>query len=410
MNKKKKKSEFLNLSVLEGENKSFAKEIINKKKQILIFRITIASLMFIFIFSMLFLPVFQSKVKLVSEYDNDTDDVRWEKTYRYSVISILYQGLPYFIDEMKSGIQNNDDNLPEMIGVNGETLSIKSDELVKQDVENRRKEQKSSYAKRKNTTTWISFLNRKINNELYELEKSGKLSDSFKKEYADESMDKQNQLMTIFLPEIEAGNIIGLNRFIENIFTTISEEQFNQLMQDYLVGDYSYDPENINQMCQYSSIEYFDILDFYYVSNTVSGLYIYWEECWAVALLDIAFGILLVLFLIVDFFYFIPLIVSLIKIWVSKEITTLNLLNRTYKMFPIFLLLVYPILALLFKCAKVFQAFQIQFWFSGYSFFGIIDILCAIAILVISIMHNKLLKQMKREIDQNINHFVSDTQ
>lgn len=405
---KKKKNEFLNLSVLEGENQSFAKEVINKKKNILIFRITIASLLFIFILSMLFLPVFQTKVKLVSEYD--TDNVKWEKTYRYSLMSSFYQGISYFIDGVKR-VQNNGDNLPEMIEVSESNnkfngLVIKSDELVKQDVERRRTEQNSSYAKRKNTVTWITFLNKKIEENIAGL----KMNDDLKKEYANKEMDKQNQLMTIFLPEIEAGNIIGLNQFIDEISTTVSEEKFNLLMNNYLVGDYTYDEKNIEQMCELKNS--FGILDFYYLPSYSTSSYTYWEECFGLlCLLDVASGAVLVLFLILLIFYLIPLIVSLIKIWSSKEITTLKLMHRGYKVGPIVTVLIYPIVFLLSTTSTTTElSFLVKFWFSGYSFFGIIAILCAIGLLVVCIIHNKVLKQMKREIDEKINHFVNDNQ
>lgn len=418
---KKKKNEFLNLSVLEGENQSFAKEVINKKKNILIFRITIASLLFIFILSMLFLPAFQTKAKLVSEYD--TDNVKWEKTYRYSLVSSFYQGISYTIDNIKN-YQNNDDNLPEMIAVresnNEVALVIADDELVKQDVERRRIEQNSSSAKRKNTVTWITFLNKKIEEDIEEyiteLQRFQKMDDELEKkiakEYANEAMDKQNQLMTIFLPEIEAGNIIGLNQFINQISTTVSEEKFSQLMNDYLVGDYTYDEKNIEQMCELKNSS--GILDFYYLPSYSTSSYTYWEECFGVGLFDVTFGGMLVFFLIMFFiFYLIPLIVSLIKIWISKEITTLKLMHRAYKGLPIVLVLAYPIVSLIFTTiskSKSTFPFAFRFWFSGYSFFGIIAILCAIGLLVVCIIHNKVLKQMKREIDEKINHFVNDNQ
>jgi len=259
---------------------------------------TIFLLMFtgIFIFS----PAFSSNVRLINPYNNKES---FSKNYKYSLLSSMVKGikmLPKNIskDELPSIVSEEERKYSE--GKTYKVMVITNDENdIRKDVKQRRKDLDDAYLVRRNVLNYTHFLNEMI--EVYIIEMTNEideLEDAAVRETAKEGLKKEVEEITkkygdfydTFLTEIEAGNIIGLHKFLASLSGNTTKEQFDKLKEDYLVGSYRYEDLEMLREYQYYA-------EFYY-SDANDTICVYWDRAGLDYFLEMGFTLVLTIFAI----------------------------------------------------------------------------------------------------------------
>ncbi len=401
-----RKKDYLNLSQSDlNENKEFADVIQKKKITILIFKIVVAICMLVFILTALFLPIFKSNVQLIN---TETKESKWEKTYNYSFIAYMSKGPKQLIGLFIDSLKKTTNSIPESIEITEKedlnenyysyVASIKNDEkLILKEVSSRKKEYKKAFLRRQHMASWVNFTT-----EMIEKKVKNQSDKEIKKFMIEQHLEREKHFIHIFLPEIESGNIVGLKYFLSQDIQ--NEDTFNELAGKYLVGNYEYSEEKVKDMLAFADFEFYD-------SSTISkAVYSgpsdhYWEKPTGNSLIEIFLSFVFITVIIILTCCEISLVVSLVKICLTKSISSLNLFNSIYKFLSLLSSIFLLIIFLVFKNLDLFDSPETK-CLPTYSVLGIMMIIIAIVIMVCTIIHNIKLKNLKKMIDNTFNQTI----
>lgn len=271
-------------------------------------------LLLIFTGLFIFSPTFHSNVRLINPYNNGES---FSKSYKYSLLSSMVKGakmLPKAISKDEFPKIVSEEERKDSNGKTYKVMVITNDESdIRKDVKQRRKDLDDEYLVRRNILNYTNFLNEMIEvyiinmkNEIDDIDdaSSRELAEEMLQKEVEEIIKKYGDFYDTFLTEIEAGNIIGLNKFLTSLSSSITQEQFDILEGDYLVGSYRY--EDLEELKEYKYAA-----EFYYsdVNDTVC---VYWDHAGMDYFLEMGFTLILTIFAICLVVACISSVVSLI--------------------------------------------------------------------------------------------------